>query len=135
MEVVAKFLTEEWSYEALTACAAVYRMCAAPCPFPCIEYPAQTDNTQIKSSRQIDLTKVSQYCHSCLCLYCIGLPHHNVFNPAKALREYLVHHTFGQAPRTRRTSLSLIPLRHSAVQLKTVRCNAVQRTVTQGNVR
>jgi len=85
MEVVAKFLTEEWSYEALTACAAVYRMCAAPCPFPCIEYPAQTDNTQIKSSRQIDLTKVSQYCHSCLCLYCIGLPHHNVFNPVVSI--------------------------------------------------
>ncbi|DBA85128.1 TPA: hypothetical protein ACH3X2_005848 [Trebouxia sp. C0005] len=57
IELLAKFLTEEWSYEALTACGAVYRMCTAPCPFPCIEYPAQTDNTQIKSSRQIDLTK------------------------------------------------------------------------------
>ncbi|KAL0042160.1 hypothetical protein WJX77_004929 [Trebouxia sp. C0004] len=57
IQVLAKFLTEEWSYEALTACGAVYRMCATPCPFLCVEYPAQTDNTQIKSSRQIDLIK------------------------------------------------------------------------------
>ena len=59
IEVVAKFLTEEWSNEALTACAAVYRMGAAPCPFPCIEYPAPSDNTHSLGSTQIAPTKLS----------------------------------------------------------------------------
>ena len=58
VDILARLLTEEWDTAVLMACGAVYKLCEAPCPFPCIEYPLQTDNTQIKSSRQMDLVKV-----------------------------------------------------------------------------
>ncbi|KAL3160912.1 hypothetical protein ABBQ38_009304 [Trebouxia sp. C0009 RCD-2024] len=57
IEVLSHFLTEEWDLAVLAACSAVYRLSEAPCPLTCIEYPTQTDNGQIRSSRQMDLVK------------------------------------------------------------------------------
>ena len=73
---MAKLLTEEWDMPVLAACGQTYRLCEAPCPMTCIEYPAQTDNTQVKSSRQMDLVKVSCSSHSlqsiCIMLASLG---------------------------------------------------------------
>ena len=67
---MAKLLTEEWDTAVLAACGQTYRLSEAPCPMTCIEYPAQTDNTQAKSSRQMDLVKVT-YPPTCLRRICI----------------------------------------------------------------
>ena len=56
--MLSHFLTEEWDVAVLAACSLVYRLSETPCPLTCIEYPAQTDNSQVKSSRQMDLVKV-----------------------------------------------------------------------------
>ena len=58
MELLAKFLTEQWGMPVLTACSITYKASTEPCPFTCIEYPAQTDNAQLQSSRRLDLIKV-----------------------------------------------------------------------------
>lgn len=58
IELFSHFLTEEWDEALLVALGTVYRLSEAPCPVPCIEYPAQVDMTLVKSSRQMDLVKV-----------------------------------------------------------------------------
>ena len=59
MELFAKFLTEQWDVAVLAACAVTYTTSAGPCPFTCIEYPAQADNSSVQSSRRMDLNKAS----------------------------------------------------------------------------
>lgn len=66
--MLSRFLTEEWDVAVLAACGTVYKLSEAPCPLTCIEYPAQTDNGQIKSSREMDLVKVCPIdTRGCLC--------------------------------------------------------------------
>ena len=70
---MSRFLTEEWDVTVLMACGTLYRLSEAPCPVPCIEYPAQIDNSLVKSSRQMDLAKVCMYPHARQGLPCILL--------------------------------------------------------------
>ena len=64
MQMLARFLTEQWGTSILTACSLTYRAAVEPCPFTCIEYPPQTDNTHMQSSRRMDLAKASALCLS-----------------------------------------------------------------------